>query len=71
MRVADRPLPPVKVHTDEVLNRWPVRPVIAISGNRIAAEWDDPNNEWDSDVDPAASARVGTARVGRARVGQG
>lgn len=84
MRVNDLPMPSVRVHDDPWLERWPVRPVIAISGLRVAIEWDDPEVIWDVD-DPVQarvarvdSARVGvdyvgisdnTSRVGRARVG--
>lgn len=71
MRVADRPTPPVFLHDDPRLDRWPLRPVVAIAGKRAVAEWDDPALLWDADADPGgASARVGTARVGRARVGR-
>lgn len=60
MRVADRPLPPIVLHDDDRLDRWPLRPVIAIAGKRDVAEWDDnplevwddPMLEWDQDVVP-------------------
>lgn len=71
MRVADRPFPPIDLHTDERLDRYPLRPVVAISGLRTVAEWDDPDLVWDADDDPATTSRVGSARVGFAKVGQG
>jgi hypothetical protein len=44
--------------------------VIAISGIRPVAEWDDPDNVWDPEqIAAGSSARVGTALVGHARVG--
>jgi hypothetical protein len=60
MRVADRPLPPIELHDDPRLDRWPMRPVIAIAGARDVAEWDDdplevwddPMLEWDQDLVP-------------------
>lgn len=73
MRGADRPLPPIDLHVDERLDRFPLRPVIAISGLRKVAEWDDPDLVYDADTpnDPVTTARVGSARVGSAKVGQG
>lgn len=50
MRVADRPTPPIDLHTDPRLDRWPVRPVVGISGLRNVAEWDDPDLVWDPDA---------------------
>jgi hypothetical protein len=41
MRVADRPIPPIVLHTDPALARWPVRPVIAVAGRRDIAVYDD------------------------------
>jgi hypothetical protein len=71
MRVADRPTPPVLLHRDAGLEAMPLRPVVAIAGRRVVAEWDDPALLWDADADPGgATARVGSARVGRARVGR-
>lgn len=60
MRVADRPTPPVALHGDIALDRWPFRPVIAVQGRRAVLEWDDnplevwddPLAEWDEDVVP-------------------
>lgn len=69
MRSADHATPPVNLHTDAQLDRWPMRPVVAISGLRNVAEYDDPDLVYDQNVDPA-SARVGFARVGSARVGR-
>jgi hypothetical protein len=58
MRVADRPTPPIVLHSDPQLARWPLRPVIAIAGKRDVLEWDDnplevwddPLAEWDEDL---------------------
>jgi hypothetical protein len=70
MRVTDRPTPPLILHSDPALDLMPLRPVIAISGLRKVAEWDDPDNVWDAEhVNAGTSARVGTARVGFAKVG--
>ena len=60
MRVADRPLPPIVLHADPRLARWPMRPVVAIAGKNTVAEWDhnplevwdDPLLEWDQDLTP-------------------
>jgi len=69
MRVADRTFPPVALDDSPELDRFAVRPVVAISGLRLVAEWDDPANVWDADNPNGDFALVGTARVGRARVG--
>lgn len=51
MRVADRPLPPIVLHDDPRLDRFALRPVIAISAKRDVAEWDDtPLEVWDDDM---------------------
>ena len=50
MRAADRPLPPLTLHTDPQLDRWSLRPVIAIEGRRAVAEWDDPDLIYDEDL---------------------
>jgi len=68
MRATDRPTPPIALHDDPALDRWPLRPVIAIAGLQAVAEWDDPDLVYDADG-VAGSARVGTAMVGYARVG--
>jgi len=68
MRAADRPTPPVQLATSDRLARFPMRPVVAVGGKRIVAEWDDPANVWD--MDTPGTSRVGTARVGHALVGQ-
>jgi len=60
MRVADRPLPTIALHDDPRLDRYPLRPVIAIAGKNVVAEWDDnplevwddPLLEWDQDIVP-------------------
>ena len=69
MRAADRPLPPIHLHDDAQLARWPLRPVVAIQSNRLVAEWDDPDLIYDEDLALTTSARVGKAMVGFARVG--
>jgi len=48
MRVADRPLPPVVLHTDPALEVWPIRPVVAVAGARPVEVWDDPAAVWDN-----------------------
>ena len=71
-RAADRPFPTVELHTDPTLDRWPLRPVLAIEGATAVAEWDDPENLWDVNdggTVTASSSRVGIAVVGTARVG--
>lgn len=60
MRVVDRPLPPIALHADPRLSAMVMRPVIAISGKRVVAEYDDnplevydaPLLEWDMDTVP-------------------
>lgn len=61
MRVADRPLPPIVLHTDPGLDVWPIRPVVAIAGARPVEVYDDPlavydaaplELEYDADVVP-------------------
>lgn len=47
MRLDDQPMPPpISLHDCAALDRWPLRPVIALGGF-LAAEWDDPNLIWD------------------------
>jgi len=47
MRVADRPLPPVVLHSDPALDVWPIRPVVAIAGARPVEVYDDPAAVYD------------------------
>lgn len=49
MRAADLALPNMVLHDDARLSEMVLRPVIAISGLRAVAEWDDPALEWDTD----------------------
>jgi len=70
-RALDRPLPPVKLHTDPALTTPIMRPVVAIGGIRQVLQYDDPEIIYDAAATAAGtSARVGTALVGHARVGR-
>jgi len=48
-RTADRPIPPIALDVNAFAGHL-VRPVIAVQGRRVVAEWDDPALEWDQDL---------------------